>query len=234
MIEFERATKTFGSGHVAVDAVADVTLKVARGELIAVMGPSGSGKSTLLSLAGGLDVCTSGSVKVGGIDLAPLSWDERAKLRLVDVGYVFQDLNLLPGLTAAENVAFPLELKGGGLREARRAAHAKLDEFGVGDLADRFPDDLSGGERQRVAIARALIGERKVVLADEPTGALDSVNGEQVMRSLRAACEQGVAGIAVTHDAHLAAWAHRVIFLSDGRLVDESRPEAVEELNSIG
>lgn len=230
MIEFERATKTFGRGHVAVDAIRAVDLKVATGELVAVMGPSGSGKSTLLSLAGGLDTCTEGSVSIGGANLGVLSWDERAALRLVDVGYVFQDLNLLPGLTAAENVAFPLELAGTGARQARRTAVAKLDEFGIGDLADQFPDDLSGGERQRVAIARALVGERKVVLADEPTGALDSVNGENVMRSLRQACERGVAGLAVTHDAHLAAWAHRVIFLRDGRLVDESKPASLEEM----
>jgi putative ABC transport system ATP-binding protein len=230
MIEFEQATRTFGHGHVAVDAIRAVDLTVAAGELVAVMGPSGSGKSTLLSLAGGLDTCTGGSVRIGGADLGALTWDERAKLRLADVGYVFQDLNLLPGLTAAENVAFPLELAGMGAGHAYRTAVAKLDEFGIGDLADRFPDDLSGGERQRAAIARALIGDRKVVLADEPTGALDSVNGENVMRSLREACERGVAGLAVTHDAHLAAWAHRVIFLRDGRLVDESKPAPLEEI----
>lgn len=228
MIEFERATRTYGEGHVAVDAIADVTLTVAPGELVAVMGPSGSGKSTMLSLAGGLDVATGGRVLVDGEDLRSLSWDQRADVRLRSVGYVFQDLNLLPGLTAVENVAFPLELAGQRTRAATTAAGTVLDQFGVGHLADRFPDDLSGGEQQRVAIARALVGDRTVVLADEPTGALDSVNGEQVMRALRTACEQGVAGIVVTHDAHLAAWAHRVIFLRDGRLVDEAAPDGLD------
>lgn len=231
MIEFDRATRRYGEGHVAVDALADVSLTLAAGELVAVMGPSGSGKSTMLSLAGGLDTCTGGSVTIGGRDLGTLSWDERAGLRLRDVGYVFQDLNLLPGLTAIENVSFPLELAGVSVRKASAEANARLEQLGVAGLGDRYPDDLSGGERQRVAIARALIGERKVVLADEPTGALDSVNGEQVMRALRAACERGVAGIVVTHDAHLAAWAHRVIFLRDGRVVDESAPHPVEALD---
>ena len=228
MITFDDATRTFGQGHTAVTAVTAIDLRVDAGELVAVMGPSGSGKSTLLSLAGGLDTCTRGTVRIDGRDLGPMSWDERAKLRLTAVGYVFQDLNLLPGLTAIENVAMPLELAGIGTRTARDQARRGLDQFDIAALADRFPDDLSGGERQRVAIARALVGDRKVVLADEPTGALDSVNGEQVMRALRAACERGVAGIAVTHDAHLAAWAHRVIFLRDGRLVDEAAPEDLD------
>ena len=228
MIRFDRATRTFGEGHLAVDAISAVSLSVAPGELVAIMGPSGSGKSTMLSLAGGLDVATSGTVAVGGQDLGALTWDERADLRLRTVGYVFQDLNLLPGLTAVENVAFPLELAGVGARPASEEAAARLDELGVGRLGDRYPDDLSGGEQQRVAIARALVGDRRAILADEPTGALDSVNGEQVMAVLRRACEQGVAGIVVTHDAHLAAWAHRVVFLRDGRLVDEAAPESID------
>ncbi len=224
MIVFDHATRTYGDGHVAVDAIRDITLSVEPGELVAIMGPSGSGKSTMLSLAGGLDVATAGSVSIGGRDLGALSWDARADVRLRTVGYVFQHLNLLPGLSAAENVAFPLELAGSSARKARGEAMERLGELGVSELADRFPDDLSGGERQRVAIARALVGDRRAILADEPTGALDSVNGEQVMRTLRSACEGGVAGIVVTHDAHLAAWAHRVVFLRDGRLVDESAP----------
>ena len=228
VIRFDRATRTYGEGHVAVDAIAEVSLSVAAGELVAIMGPSGSGKSTMLSLAGGLDVSTSGTVAVDGRDLGALTWDERADLRLRTVGYVFQDLNLLPGLTAIENVAFPLELAGVGPRPAADTAAARLGQLGVGHLGDRYPDDLSGGEQQRVAIARALVGDRKVILADEPTGALDSVNGEQVMALLRSACEQGVAGIVVTHDAHLAAWAHRVVFLRDGRLVDEAAPDSID------
>lgn len=224
MIVFDHATRSYGDGHTAVDAIRDVSLGVEPGELVAIMGPSGSGKSTMLSLAGGLDVATAGAVSIGGLDLGALSWDERADIRLRTVGYVFQHLNLLPGLSAVENVAFPLELAGASARQARREASERLGELGVVELADRFPDDLSGGERQRVAIARALVGDRRAILADEPTGALDSVNGEQVMRTLRSACERGIAGIVVTHDAHLAAWAHRVVFLRDGRLVDESAP----------
>ena len=230
MIRFDRATRTFGEGHVAVDAITDVSLSVARGELVAIMGPSGSGKSTMLSLAGGLDVPTSGTVSVDRQNLGALTWDQRADVRLRTVGYIFQDLNLLPGLTAVENAAFPLELAGMGSKAARQEATQRLDELGIAHLGDRFPDDLSGGEQQRVAIARALVGDRRVILADEPTGALDSVNGEQVMAVLRSACERGVAGVIVTHDAHLAAWAHRVVFLRDGRLVDEAAPDQLDRV----
>ena len=233
MIEFEGATRRYGDGHVAVDAIAEVTLLVEPGQLVAVMGPSGSGKSTMLALAGGLDVATSGRVSIDGQDLGALSWDQRAELRLNTVGYVFQDLNLLPGLTALENVAFPLELAGAGQRDAAERSLEWLARLGIGHLGDRFPDDLSGGEQQRVAIARALVGGRKVLLADEPTGALDSVNGEQVMALLRSACEGGVAGVVVTHDAHLAAWAHRVVFLRDGRLVDEAAPEGLDMAGTL-
>ena len=135
---------------------------------------------------------------------------------------MFQDFNLLAGLTALENVAMPLELDGMKARPAREASLQGLEQLGVADKADRFPDDLSGGERQRVAIARAVIGNRKLLLADEPTGALDSVNGEAVMRLVRAACHRGVAGVVVTHDAQLASWADRVVFLRDGRVVDHT------------
>lgn len=234
MIAFESVSKTFGEGHLAVSALADVTLAVRPGELVAVMGPSGSGKSTLLAIAGGLETASAGTVAVDGTALDELSWDRRARLRLEKIGYVFQDLNLLPGLSAVENVAFPLELAGMAPKRAVEAARMRLAELSVDHLADRFPDDLSGGERQRVAIARALAGDRTVVLADEPTGALDTVNGEQVMKALRRSCEGGTAGIVVTHDAHLAAWAHRVVFLRDGRVVDEATPDVAESADSIG
>jgi putative ABC transport system ATP-binding protein len=140
------------------------------------------------------------------------------------VGYVFQDLNLLAGLTARENVSLPLELDGKPLSAAREAANAVLQSVGLGDLGARFPDDLSGGEQQRVAIARALVGGRRILLADEPTGALDSITGESVMRLLRAHCDGGGTAILVTHDAAHAAWADRVVFLRDGRVVDEAKP----------
>jgi putative ABC transport system ATP-binding protein len=137
---------------------------------------------------------------------------------------VFQDFNLLAGLTAVENVGLPLELDGIAVKTARPAGMKALEALGIADRADHYPDELSGGERQRVAIARAIVGERFLILADEPTGALDSVNGEGVMRLLRAACQQGAAGVVVTHDAQLAAWADRVVFLRDGRVVDQTSP----------
>jgi putative ABC transport system ATP-binding protein len=156
-------------------------------------------------------------------------------MRRRSIGYVFQDFNLLPGLTAAENVGLPLELDGVNGRVARADAVAALDELGLADRAASFPDELAGGERQRVAIARAVVGERRLVLADEPTGALDSVNGEAVMRLLRAACKRGVAGVVVTHDAQLASWADRVVFLRDGRIVDQTvAPLSPESLLAPG
>lgn len=219
-LELHGVSKVYGSGATEVHALHGVDLAVASGELVAVMGRSGSGKSTLLTIAGSLEEPTSGDVLLGGAALSGMSRDDRARLRRRSIGYVFQDFNLLAGLTAAENVGLPLELDGQSLRSARRAAGSALAELGVADLAGRFPDELSGGERQRVAIARAVVGDRRLLFADEPTGALDSVNGETVMRLLRAACERGVAGVVVTHDAQLAAWADRIVFLRDGRVVD--------------
>jgi putative ABC transport system ATP-binding protein len=199
-----------------------VDLTVEPGELVAVMGPSGSGKSTLLTIAGSLEEPSSGEVAVGGVPLSGLSRGGRAALRRRAIGYVFQDFNLLAGLTAAENVSLPLELDGTAMRPARAAALVALERLGLAAVAGRFPDELSGGERQRVAIARAVVGERHLLLADEPSGALDSVNGEAVMRLVRETCQGGVAGVVVTHDAQLASWADRVIFLRDGRIVDQT------------
>jgi putative ABC transport system ATP-binding protein len=156
--------------------------------------------------------------------VASLSRNDRARLRRRSIGYVFQDFNLLAGLTALENVTLPLELDGKSAKVARIPGLEALERLGVADKADRFPDDLSGGERQRVAIARAVVGDRRLLLADEPTGALDSANGEAVMRLLRAACKDGVAGVVVTHDAQLASWADRVVFLRDGRVIDQTAP----------
>ena len=223
LVQLEGAARRFGSGHTEVTALHPTTLSVEAGELLAVMGPSGSGKTTLLSLVGGLDKPTEGRVMVAGQDVGSLKPKDLAILRRRTVGYVFQDLNLLAGLTARENVAIPLELDGRPIGEARAAAEAALESVGLASLADRFPDDLSGGEQQRVAIARALVGGRKILLADEPTGALDSITGESVMRLLRAHCDAGGTAILVTHDAAHAAWADRVVFLRDGRLVDEAR-----------
>jgi putative ABC transport system ATP-binding protein len=221
-LELRDVSKVFGEGPTEVDALRDVSLSVDGGELVAVMGPSGSGKSTLLTIAGSLEQPTRGEVLVRGAALSGMSRNDRARLRRRSIGYVFQDFNLLAGLTAAENVSLPLELDGAPAKEARAVGIAALEELGLGDRSSRFPDELSGGERQRVAIARAVVGERQLLLADEPSGALDSANGEAVMRLIRAACQRGVAGVVVTHDAQLASWADRVVFLRDGRVVDQT------------
>ena len=224
MLELRGVSKVYGEGSTEVHALHAVNLSVDAGELVAVMGRSGSGKSTLLTIAGSLEQPTSGEVLVGGEAVAAMSRNGRARLRRRAIGYVFQDFNLLAGLTAVENVALPLELDGVGVKTARVAGMRALDELGLTDQASRFPDELSGGERQRVAIARAVVGDRQLLLADEPSGALDSVNAEAVMRLVHAACRRGVAGVVVTHDAQLASWADRVVFLRDGRVVDQTAP----------
>ena len=227
-------TRIHGSGASEVHALRGVTFRARAGELVAVMGPSGSGKSTLLTLAGGLDRPTDGTVEVEGVDLGTLGTAGRAKLRRTSIGYVFQDFNLIPALTAEENVALPRELDGVGSRAARRAARAALEEGGIDDLARRFPDDMSGGQQQRVAIARAIVGDRRLILADEPTGALDTDTGEEILRLLRARCDAGAAGVLVTHEARHAAWADRVVFLRDGVVVDESGADEPDELLEAG
>ncbi|NHA69565.1 ABC transporter ATP-binding protein [Phycicoccus flavus] len=215
-------TRVHGEGETAVTALDAVSLQIHPGELVAVMGPSGSGKSTLLNVAGGLDRPTSGTVSIGGQELGSLGPRDLARLRRRRMGFVFQDYNLIPSLTAAENVALPLELDGTRARLARRHARHTLDLMDLMELSDRYPDQMSGGQQQRVAIARALVGSRRFVLADEPTGALDSHTGEEVLRVLRERCDDGVAGLLVTHEARHAAWADRVVFLRDGRVVDST------------
>ena len=229
VLELRGVCRTHGAGAATVEALRDVSLTVAAGELVAVMGPSGSGKSTLLNLAGGLDRPDRGAVLVEGQELAGMSRNALADLRRRRVGYVFQALNLVPGLTAVENVALPLELAGMSPRKARKCAQHALSEVDLRDCDERFPDEMSGGQQQRVAIARALIGERRLVLADEPTGALDSVTGEAVLRLLRSKVDDGAAGVLVTHEARHAAWADRVVFLRDGSIVDISGPLAQPE-----
>jgi len=231
ILELRDVHRIHGSGATAVHALRGVSLAVEEGELVAVMGPSGSGKSTLLNLAGGLDRPTRGEVVVEGTALGACGRKALAALRRRRVGYVFQDLNLLASLTAAENVALPLELDGVGVQKARRLALAALAEVDLDGYGQRFPDELSGGQQQRVAIARALIGQRRLMLADEPTGALDSQTGEAVLRLLRSRVDAGAAGVLVTHEARHAAWADRVVFLRDGAIVDTSGPlDRPEEL----
>ncbi|KHK98897.1 macrolide ABC transporter ATP-binding protein [Microbacterium mangrovi] len=223
-------TQQYGVGETAVSALSGVDLEVARGELVAIMGASGSGKSTLLSIAGGLQRPTGGEVIVEGRHLSTASAKELAQLRRRSLGFVFQDFNLIPTLTAQENVTLPLELDGFRARVARRAGRDALASVGLEDKADSFPDDLSGGQQQRVAIARAVVGGRRLILADEPTGALDSVTGELVLRMLRTRVDAGAGAILVTHEARHAAWADRIVFLRDGRIIDESRRDAADAL----
>jgi putative ABC transport system ATP-binding protein len=231
VLEMRGVSKIYGQEPDRVHALAGVDLSVRAGEMVAVMGPSGSGKSTLLTIAGSLEDPTGGEVRVCGMALADMPPGRKARLRRRVIGYVFQDFNLLPGLTAVENAALPLELDGVAVPKARAAGQAALKSLGVAERADRFPDQLSGGERQRVAIARAVVGDRRLLLADEPSGALDSVNGGEVMRLLHEACQRGVAAVVVTHDAQLAAWADRVVLLRDGRMTGKtSRPPGPESL----
>ncbi|WP_327350645.1 ABC transporter ATP-binding protein [Streptomyces sp. NBC_01304] len=235
VLDMRQVSKTYGSGTAAVHALDAVDLAVRAGELVAVMGPSGSGKSTMLTIAGSLEEPTEGEVWIEGTALSELSGNERARLRRRHIGYVFQDFNLLAGLTAVENITMPLELDGIKAKQARREGMRALEELGLADRADDFPDELSGGMRQRVAIARALVGDRRLLLADEPTGALDSDTGEGVMRLIRAACRDGAAAVLVTHDAQLASWADRVVFVRDGRVIDSGpEPEGPEALLSSG
>ncbi len=230
LLALDAVSVQYGAGERSVTALAGVDLAIARGEMVAVMGTSGSGKSTLLACAGTLLPPTSGEVRIDGEWVSDRPARELAALRRRLVGFVFQDFNLIPSLTAVENVALPLELDGWKASRARRAAELALENVELGDRADAFPDDLSGGQQQRVAIARGVVGERRLVLADEPTGALDSQTGEVVLRMLRRHVDNGAGALLVTHDARHAAWADRVVFLRDGRVVDETVYAGVETL----
>lgn len=218
ILSMRRVGKTHGSGAQRVDALVNVDLDLMPGELVAVTGRSGSGKTTLLNMAGALDEPTTGEVIVAGENLATMSKNDLARVRRVAVGYVFQQFNLLPSLTAAENISLPLELDGMKPGEARMLAEKSLEEVEMAGMADRYPDQLSGGEQQRVAIARGLVGPRSVLLADEPTGALDEATSESILKLLRSRCDTGAAALMVTHEPAYAAWADRVVRLRDGRI----------------
>lgn len=221
-VELIGISRTYGTDAVAVAALRGIDLSVQPGEFVAIMGPSGSGKSTLLGILGGLDTGYSGQALIDGEDLQRLSREELARLRRQKLGFVFQDFNLVPTLTALENVALPLELDGTRPAEAQRLALAAMTRVGIPDLGGRFLEQISGGQRQRVAIARGIVGERKLILADEPTGALDSTNGDAIMHLLRGLADDGVAVVLVTHEARHAGWSDRVVFLRDGRILDEA------------
>ena len=229
VLSLERVGRRYGSPPRQVVALDEVSLTVEAGEMLAVMGPSGSGKSTLLQLAGGLTRPTSGRVVLCGSELGTPRATELSLVLRRRVGFVFQDINLLAALTAAENVSLPLELDGVRPRQAMAAARALLSTLGLGDVAGRLPAQLSGGQQQRVAVARAVIGGRSLLLADEPTGALDSLSAESVMQLLRAQTDNGSAVVLVTHNFRHAAWADRILCLRDGRLIDEVRPPAGPE-----
>ncbi len=220
-LELENITCVFGSGARQVTALDSVNLQLQPGELVAVMGPSGSGKSTLLNVAGLLQPPTSGRVLLDGADASQLSKAKAAIARRRHLGLVFQHFNLVSSLTVGENVSLPLELDGLSPAQCREAAEQALNEVGLDGTIDRFPEEISGGQAQRVAIARALIGPRKVLLADEPTGALDTSTGEEIMKVLRARIDAGASGILVTHEPRFAGWADRVVMVRDGRLTGE-------------
>ena len=221
VIRLERVTRTYGNGATAVSALAEVSLEIALGSLVSIVGPSGSGKSTLLNLLGALDQPTSGKVVVAGADLGALADDDRTRFRRERLGFVFQFFNLLPTLTAVENVELPARLAGKSSRQCRAKAEELLLRVGLEKRRDHLPEQLSGGEMQRVAVARALVMDAPVVLADEPTGNLDSKSGQGVLELLR-----GVAGertvVLVTHDPKIAAQAERVIALADGRVASDA------------
>jgi putative ABC transport system ATP-binding protein len=221
IIEMAAITKVYDTGKVQVEALRGIDLEVRRGEFVAVVGPSGSGKSTLLNLIGCLDTPTAGRYRLGGEAVAGLDRDQLADVRNRRVGFVFQNFNLLPQLTALENVEMPLLFGGVGRRERRRRALEQLDKVGLGDRVEHKPTELSGGQMQRVAIARALAMEPDLVLADEPTGNLDTGSGGDVMGVLTDLWKQGSTLVVVTHDATLARRANRVVEIRDGLVVSD-------------
>jgi putative ABC transport system ATP-binding protein len=225
LVQTEDLTKIYGKGETAVTALDHVDMSVEAGEFVAVMGPSGCGKSTLLHLLGGLDRPTEGRVIIDGQPINELPDDALTKLRRRKIGFVFQFFNLIPVLDAVENAALPVTLDGINQKEAKTRAREWLEKVGLGDRLNSRPDQLSGGQQQRVAVARALVAEPTLVLADEPTGNLDSRASEEIVGLLRqVANEWGRAVVMVTHDSRLAAYADRILFLKDGAVVDEARP----------
>ena len=218
----ESVSKTYDTGRVKVDALRSVNVAVKAGEMVAVMGPSGSGKTTLLNCLSGLDDIDSGSVRIGGVDLAEMSDDAKTRYRATRMGFIFQSYNLLPVLTAQENVELPLLVSGTSANEAKGKAAAALATVGLSDWAKHYPTELSGGQQQRVTIARALVNEPEIVWADEPTGNLDSANSEEIMDLLtRLNRENGQTFVVVTHSDEVAARTHRLISMRDGDIVDD-------------
>lgn len=232
ILETEALKKQYVLGEHVVNALVGVDFKVDEGDFVALMGPSGSGKSTLLHLLGGLDKPSNGEVTLAGQRFSTLTDHQATLARRHNVGFVFQFFNLLPTLTAKENVGLPLLIDGQSLRKHNERIESMLDLVGLADRANHKPDQLSGGEQQRVAIARALVTEPAIVLADEPTGNLDSKTGKAIMDLLRMSCDDlGQTIVVVTHDARAAAYADRIVFLKDGDVIDEISYDGVKEIS---
>ncbi|HEX6036294.1 MAG TPA: ABC transporter ATP-binding protein [Anaerolineales bacterium] len=227
-LQAQKLTKTYGSGATMITALDHVNLNVKEGEFVAIMGPSGCGKSTLLHLLGGLDKPSEGHVLIGGHNLSDLNDDQLTELRRRKIGFVFQFFNLIPVLNAVENAALPITLDGMKPAEARSKAVEWLTRFGMSDRLQNRPDQLSGGQQQRVAIARALIAVPELILADEPTGNLDTRSSDEIAVLLRNVSKQYQRTVLmVTHDPRIAAYADRIIFLKDGKVIDETQLERI-------
>ncbi len=231
VIETKKLCKIYNQGqHNEVKAIMDVNLKIEEGEFVAIIGPSGSGKSTLLHMIGALDVPTSGSVFIDGEELKGMTSDQLADIRFRKIGFVFQTFNLIPGVSAIDNVLMPL-VPYGISKSKRRYAYELLTKFGIGKRADHDPSELSGGERQRVAIARSLINNPKIILADEPTGQLDSKTGKEIIKLMRELNkEKGLTFVIVTHDESLLRYVKRVIRLKDGKIISDKKNGKVHHL----
>ena len=226
ILEMHHIYKDYYPGNIVVPVLKDVNLNVEEGEYLAIMGPSGSGKSTLMNIIGCLDKPTKGDFKLDGLDILNLSENALADVRLKKLGFVFQNFQLLPRQTAVENVALPLIYAGVGKRERLKRAAAALDKVGLSDRINFVPDQLSGGQKQRVAIARAMVNQPKILLADEPTGALDSKSSAQVMDLFTTLNQEGVTVIMITHDSHVAGFAKRRVDIFDGE-ISEYKPQEV-------
>lgn len=220
ILDLQSIYKTYGQGQLEVPVLKDVNLQVTEGEYLAIMGPSGSGKSTLMNIVGCLDRATSGTYFLDGENISTLSEKQLSEVRLKKIGFVFQTFQLLPQETALDNVALPLIYEGISKQERKDRAMQSLENVGLGDRATFLPTQLSGGQKQRVAIARAMINNPKVLLADEPTGALDQASGIQVMELFKQLNEQGATVVMITHDANVASNARRIVNIIDGKLTE--------------
>jgi putative ABC transport system ATP-binding protein len=221
MIELDAVTKVYKAGDIEVRALDTVDLAISEGELVAIMGPSGSGKSTMMNILGCLDVPTDGRYRLDGIDVGRLRDNRLADIRNTRIGFVFQSFNLIPRTSAARNVELPMIYSGTGVRARRARARAALERVGLGDRSQHMPNELSGGQQQRVAIARALVTEPAMILADEPTGNLDTASTVEIMRLLVELNDAGRTVVLITHEPEVAAFAKRVVRLRDGRIVED-------------